>query len=130
MIFGSDGLEGCQHAVFEILSNAIDEAREGFGDLIILTCYEDKSIEVEDFGRGCPVDFNPVEQCYNWELVFCELYAGAKYKTNEGENYEYSLIKRSGLLCDPVFIGVYGCNRLRDGKNTACILKRAKISEG
>jgi DNA gyrase subunit B len=98
VIFGSDGLEGCQHAVFEILSNAIDEAREGFGDLIILTYYEDKSIEVEDFGRGCPVDFNPVEQCYNWELVFCELYAGAKYKTNEGENYEYSL-GLNGLGC-------------------------------
>jgi DNA gyrase subunit B len=91
VIFGSDGLEGCQHAVFEILSNAIDEAREGYGDLIIVTRYEDKSIEVEDFGRGCPVDYNPVEQRYNWELVFCELYAGGKYKTNEGENYEYSL---------------------------------------
>ncbi len=91
VIFGSDGLEGCQHAVFEILSNSIDEAREGHGDLIIVTLYEDKSIEVEDFGRGCPVDYNPVEQRYNWELVFCELYAGGKYKNDEGESYEYSL---------------------------------------
>ena len=91
VIFGSDGLEGCQHAVFEILSNAIDEAREGHGDLITVTRYEDKSIEVEDFGRGCPVDWNEAEGRWNWELVFCELYAGGKYKDGEGDNYEYSL---------------------------------------
>ena len=91
VIFGSDGLEGCEHAVFEILSNAIDEAREGHGDLITVTRYEDKSIEVEDFGRGCPVDWNEAEGCYNWELVFCELYAGGKYRDGDGDNYEYSL---------------------------------------
>ena len=91
VIFGSDGLEGCEHAVFEILSNAIDEAREGHGDLIIVTRYEDQSIEVEDFGRGCPVDWNEAEGRDNWELVFCELYAGGKYKNGEGDNYEYSL---------------------------------------
>ena len=91
VIFGSDDLIGCQHAVFEILSNAIDEAREGYGDLIILTRYEDKSIEVEDFGRGCPVDWNEKEQRYNWELVFCEMYAGGKYNNITGNNYEYSL---------------------------------------
>ncbi|WP_294550818.1 toprim domain-containing protein [uncultured Pseudoflavonifractor sp.] len=91
VIFGSDGLEGCEHAVFEILSNAIDEAREGHGSLITVTRYEDKSIEVEDFGRGCPVDWNEKEQKYNWELVFCELYAGGKYNNNDGDNYEYSL---------------------------------------
>ena len=91
VIFGSDGLEGCEHAVFEILSNAIDEAREGHGTQIIVTRYEDKSIEVEDFGRGCPVDWNEAEGRYNWELVFCELYAGGKYKDGDGDNYEYSL---------------------------------------
>ena len=90
VIFGSDDLEGCKHAVFEILSNAIDEAREGHGDLIIVTRYEDLSVEVEDFGRGCPVDWNDREKRFNWELVFCELYAGGKYGEN-GENYEYSL---------------------------------------
>ena len=90
VIFGSDGLEGCEHAVFEIMSNAIDEAREGHGDLIIVTRFEDKSIQVEDFGRGCPVDWNEKEQRYNWELVFCELYAGGKYG-GDGDNYEYSL---------------------------------------
>ena len=91
VIFGSDGLEGCEHAVFEILSNAIDEAREGFGSLITVTRYADGSIEVEDQGRGCPVDWNEKEQKYNWELVFCELYAGGKYNNVEGDNYEYSL---------------------------------------
>ena len=88
VIFGSDGIDGCEHAAFEILSNAIDEAREGNGDLITLTYYEDKSIEVEDFGRGCPVDGNPIEKRYNWELVFCELYAGGKYKNADGGDYE------------------------------------------
>ena len=90
VIFGSDDLEGCKHAVFEILSNAIDEAREGHGDTVIVTRYEDLSVEVEDFGRGCPVDYNEKEKRYNWELVFCEMYAGGKYGEN-GENYEYSL---------------------------------------
>ena len=90
VIFGSDDLEGCKHAVFEILSNALDEAREGHGDLIVVTRYEDLSIEVEDFGRGCPVDYNEREKRYNWELVFCELYAGGKYDKT-GENYEFSL---------------------------------------
>ena len=91
VIFGSDGLEGCEHAVFEILSNSIDEAREGYGNLIVVTRFADHSIEVEDFGRGCPVDWNENEQRYNWELVFCEMYAGGKYKNNDGLNYEYSL---------------------------------------
>ena len=91
VIFGSDGLDGCEHAVFEILSNAIDEAREGHGDLVIVTRYEDHSIEVEDFGRGCPVDWNEKEGRYNWELVFCELYAGCKYDNNAGGDYEFSL---------------------------------------
>ncbi|MDR3210281.1 MAG: DNA topoisomerase [Oscillospiraceae bacterium] len=91
VIFGSDGLEGCEHAVFEILSNAIDEAREGFGREIVVTRFRDRSVEVEDFGRGCPVDWNETEGRFNWELVFCELYAGGKYGNDEGESYEYSL---------------------------------------
>ena len=91
VIFGSDGLEGCEHAVFEIMSNSIDEAREGHGALITVTRFEDGSIQVEDQGRGCPVDWNEKEQKFNWELVFCELYAGGKYNNDGGDNYEYSL---------------------------------------
>ncbi len=91
VIFGSDGLDGCEHAIFEIVSNSIDEAREKHGDLIIVTRYADRSVEVEDFGRGCPVDWNEKVGRYNWELVFCEMYAGGKYKNNDAGNYEYSL---------------------------------------
>ena len=91
VIFGSDGLEGCEHAVFEILSNSIDEAREGYGKVINVTYYLDHSIEVEDFGRGVPVDYNEREKRYNWELIYCELYAGGKYNNDSGENYEFSL---------------------------------------
>ncbi len=91
VIFGSDGIDGCEHSFFEILSNAIDEAREGFGKEIEITRFADKSIEVKDNGRGIPMGYNENEKRYNWELVFCELYAGGKYKNNSGENYEYSL---------------------------------------
>ena len=91
VIFGSDGLDGCEHAVFEILSNSIDEAREGHGKSITVRRFADRSIEVEDAGRGCPVDWNEKEGRYNWELVFCELYAGGKYDNLTGESYEYSL---------------------------------------
>ncbi len=91
VIFGSDGIEGCQHSFFEILSNSIDEAREGFGDKIEVIRHTDRSITVRDYGRGIPVDFNTKEDRYNWELVFCELYAGGKYQNNSGENYEFSL---------------------------------------
>ena len=91
VIFGSDGIEGCQHSVFEILANSIDEFKEGYGNIIRVTLHEDHSITVEDYGRGIPVDYNTSEQRYNWELVFCELYAGGKYNNNEGDNYEFSL---------------------------------------
>ena len=98
VIFGSDGVEGCAHSIFEILSNSIDEAREGYGEKILLTRFGDGSIQVEDFGRGIPVDYNPKEQRYNWELVFCEMYAGGKYSAGE-DNYEYSLGLNGLGLC-------------------------------
>ncbi len=91
VIFGSDGLEGCQHSVFEIISNSIDEAREGHGNKIIITKYTDGSIEVQDFGRGAPVDYNQKEEQYNYVLLFESLYAGGKYDTNSGGDYEYSI---------------------------------------
>ncbi len=107
VIFGSDGLDGCEQAMFEILSNSIDEAREGHGDRIIITRYLDHSIEIEDFGRGLPVDYNPREERYNWELAFCELYAGGKYQTNEGESYEYSLGLNGLGLCATQYASEY-----------------------
>ncbi len=117
VIFGSDGIEGCQHSMFEILSNSIDEAREGYGNLIKVTRYLDKSIEVEDFGRGIPVDYNSREERYNWELVFCEMYAGGKYKNNSGSNYEYSLGLNGLGTCATQFSSEYmDVEILRDNK--------------
>ncbi len=107
VIFGSDGLDGCQHSVFEILSNSIDEAREGHGKKIIVTRYANGAIEVEDHGRGIPVDFNEKEQRYNWELVFCEMYAGGKYGNNEGESYEFSLGMNGLGLCSTQYSSEY-----------------------
>ena len=107
VIFGSDGLDGCQHSVFEILSNSIDEAREGHGKKITVTRYANGAIEVEDHGRGIPVDFNEKEQRYNWELVFCEMYAGGKYGNKEGESYEFSLGMNGLGLCSTQYSSEY-----------------------
>ena len=107
VIFGSDGLDGCEHSAFEIISNSIDEAREGYGKKIVVTKYTDGSIEVQDFGRGAPVDFNNKEQCYNWELLYCELYAGGKYNTNSGTNYEYSVGTNGLGLCSTQYSSEY-----------------------
>ena len=107
VIFGSDGIEGCQHSVFEILSNSIDEAREGYGNKIIVTRYEDKSVEIEDFGRGIPVDYNKNEERFNWELVFCELYAGGKFNNNDAESYEFSLGLNGLGLCSTQYSSEY-----------------------
>ena len=98
VIFGSDGMEGCAHSIFEILSNSIDEAREGYGDKIIVTRFKDGSVQVEDFGRGMPVDYNQGEDRYNWELLFCEMYAGGKYTAGD-DNYEFSLGLNGLGLC-------------------------------
>ena len=107
VIFGSDGIEGCQHSVFEIISNSIDEAREGYGKKIIVTRYADGSVEVEDFGRGIPVDYNKREERYNWELLFCEMYAGGKYGNNDGGNYEFSLGLNGLGLCATQYASEY-----------------------
>ncbi len=107
VIFGSDGIEGCEHSVFEIISNSIDEAREGYGKKIVVTRFLDKSIEVQDFGRGIPVDYNQREKKYNWELVFCDLYAGGKYDTNDGGSYEYSLGLNGLGLCATQYASEY-----------------------
>ena len=129
VIFGSDGLEGCEHAVFEILSNAIDEAREGHGSLITVTRYLDKSIQVEDQGRGCPVDWNENEQKYNWELVFCELYAGGKYDNENSENYEFSLGLNGLGSCATQYASRYmDVTVWRDGKEYRLHFERGEIA--
>ncbi|MDO4742741.1 MAG: toprim domain-containing protein [bacterium] len=107
VIFGSDGIDGCQHSVFEIISNSIDEAREGYGKKIIVTRYSDGSVEVQDFGRGAPVDFNTKHNRYNWELLYCEMYAGGKFNTNQAENYEFSLGLNGLGLCSTQYASEY-----------------------
>lgn len=128
VIFGSDGIDGCQHSVFEILSNSIDEAREGYGSVITLTYFEDKSIEVEDYGRGCPMDWNPVEKRFNWELVFCELYAGGKYKNSDGGDYEYSLGLNGLGSCATQYASEYmDVTVRRDGKKYGLHFEKGKV---
>lgn len=107
VIFGSDGVDGCEHAVFEIVSNSVDEAREGYGDKIVVTRFADKSVEVQDFGRGLPVDYNNTEKRYNWELVFCELYASGKYDNSSGGSYEFSLGTNGLGLCATQYASEY-----------------------
>lgn len=115
VIFGSDGLDGCEHSIFEVISNSIDEARSGYGNKIIITHFKNHDIEVEDFGRGCPVDFNNSEQRYNWELVYCELYAGGKYDS-DADSYEYSLGLNGLGLCATQFSSEFmDVEVLRDG---------------
>ncbi len=115
VIFGSDGLDGCEHSIFEVISNSIDEAREGYGNKIIITHYRNNDVEVQDFGRGCPVDYNNSEQRYNWELVYCELYAGGKYDDSD-ESYEYSLGLNGLGLCATQFSSEYmDVEVIRDG---------------
>ena len=128
VIFGSDGIDGCQHSVFEILSNSIDEAREGYGDKIIITRFLDKSVEIQDFGRGIPVDYNEKEKNYNWFLVFCTLYAGGKYNTNDGGSYEYSLGLNGLGLCATQFSSEYMEAEIhRDGFCYNLNFKKGKI---
>ena len=107
VIFGSDGIEGCQHSIFEIMSNSIDEAREGHGNRIVVTRYLDGSVEVQDFGRGIPVEFNNNEDEWNWKLLFCTLYAGGKYDNNSASNYQYSLGLNGLGLCATQFASEY-----------------------
>ncbi len=127
VIFGSDGLDGCEHAAFEILSNSIDEAREGHGDIITLTYFEDRSIEVEDFGRGCPLDWNQNEKRFNWELVFCELYAGGKYNNANGGDYEYSLGLNGLGSCATQYASEYmNVTVWRDGNKYSLAFKKGK----
>ena len=129
VIFGSDGLEGCEHAMFEILSNAIDEARAGYGRLITVTRFADFSIQVEDQGRGCPVDWNEKEGRYNWELVFCELYAGGKYDNENSDNYEYSLGLNGLGSCATQYASRYmDVTVCRDGKEYRLHFERGEIA--
>ncbi len=131
VIFGSDGLEGCEHSFFEILSNAVDEAREGHGNEITVRAYRDKSIEVDDRGRGVPLGWNEAEGRWNWDLIYCELYAGGKYDNNsDGSAYEYSLglngLGACATQCSSEFMVVHSY----DGSTERCIKFRKGEPDG
>ena len=132
VIFGSEGLEGCCHSVFEILSNSIDEFKEGYGDKIIVTYYLDNSIEVTDFGRGMPVDWNDSEKAYNWQLLFCEMYAGGKYDDAGDDSYEYSLGLNGLGLCSTQYASEYMDAEIYNGtyKYNLSFRKGNPVAEG
>ena len=126
VIFGSDGVEGCAHSIFEIISNSIDEARDGHGNRINVTLYPDHVVEVEDFGRGIPVDYNKAEDRWNWDLVFCELYAGGKYAEGSG-NYDFSLGLNGLGLCATQYASEWmTADIYRDGFHYTSTLKKAR----
>ncbi len=132
VIFGSDGLEGCEHSFFEILSNAVDEAREGHGDVITVTAFNDHSIEVDDHGRGVPLGFNQAEGRWNWDLIYCELYAGGKYDNNAGNSaYEYSLGLNGLGACATQYSSEYMEVRSFDGTHvhSICFKKGEPVTE-
>lgn len=128
VIFGSDGLEGCEHSFFEILSNSIDEAREGHGNRINVIRFPDGTIQIEDFGRGIPLDYNAKEEKFNWELVYCELYAGGKYNNDTGENYEFSLgLNGLGACATQYASEFFDVTSFRDGYKYSLHFERGEV---
>ena len=114
VMLGSADINGCMHAVFEILSNSVDEARAGYGTEIVFTIHHDLSITIEDHGRGIPLDWNEPEQKYNWELCYCTLYSGGKYLN---DNYQYSLgLNGLGAMACQCSSAWFDVESRRDGK--------------
>lgn len=94
----SIGIEGHQHLLVEILANALDEARHGYGDKITVIRNSDNSITVKDRGRGLPLDWNEKVGKFNHELVLATLYAGGKYNNKKSGIYKYPL-GTNGIGC-------------------------------
>jgi DNA gyrase subunit B len=79
MYIGSTDGRGLMHCLWEIIDNSVDEALAGYGKEIRVTAHEDGSIEVQDFGRGIPVDIEPRTGLSGVEVVFTKLHAGGKF---------------------------------------------------
>lgn len=124
VIFGTNDAQGCGHAVFEIIANSIDEAREGYGNRIEVTITPDNEITVSDNGRGVPMDWNENEQKFNWELVFCTLYASGKYNT---DNYSVSLgLNGLGATATQYASEYMEVTSLREGKKYVMKFEKGK----
>ena len=79
MYIGSTDQRGLHHIVYEIVYNSVDEAMSGFCSSIVVTLEQDKSVKVEDNGRGIPVDVHPTTNVSALETVMTTLHAGAKF---------------------------------------------------
>lgn len=129
VMLGSRNLAACEHAVFEVIANSADEARLGYGKEIIITRFEDDSIEVLDFGRGIPVDYNKREKEYNWKLIFIEMFAGGKY-SGDGYTLGTNGVGLSAVQCASEYMeaeikrdGFRYCLKFKEGRPVGKMLK-------
>ena len=87
MYIGTTGVKGLHHILWEIVDNSMDELANGFGSAIEVILHEDGSAQVNDDGRGIPVDIHPTMKVSGVEVVFTQLHAGGKFNS---ENYNFS----------------------------------------
>ncbi|MCI6329926.1 MAG: DNA topoisomerase IV subunit B [Bacilli bacterium] len=81
MYIGSTNSTGLHHLVWEIVDNAVDEALNGFGNVIVITIHKDGSLSVLDEGRGIPVDIHKTTNMPAVQLIFSTLHSGGKFSS-------------------------------------------------
>lgn len=80
VVLGSDGIRGVQQTLFEIVTNAIDRWKDGYGDKVEIIRHKDNSYTIKDFADGLPCLWNEKSQAFNWDLALCTLNSGDNYK--------------------------------------------------
>lgn len=118
----SIGLEGNNHTYLEILGNAIDENKAGYGSTIITRKFSNGMVMIRDFGRGVPMGINSDGE-FAYKKVFDELWSGGKYDNNEenGGSYNYSLGTNG--------VGATGTNYTSDYFNAISIDENHNVKE-